>query len=569
MLAVLVTLGMLWQLGAGTTGHASGVAPGGSAAAPAAPTRVLLLHMSPRVAPAVLAIEEGFRTTFGKAVGQPVAFHSEYFEQTAFADDESLQEEIAAYLRAKYSRTKLDVVAVTSSRGLRFAVRHRASLFPGVPIAFAAVDKAAAADVRLPDDVSGVWLSLDWTGTLEAALRLQPDTERAVVVTGASAFDQTWAAAARVQFASPRRPIEITYLVGLPIETLVQRLAALPRRTVVLLGAFSRDGAGQEIRSVEQRAPILTASTAPVYSVGGATFGHGVVGGHVVSFEAQGQRQAEIAAQLLRGQRPSPTDAGTNVYRFDARQIRRWGLDARRLPPGSDIAFAEPSVWQTYRGYIVAALGVLALQTWLIVGLLANRAQRRRARRALDEQLRFETLVSDVLATLIMQPADGVDAQIRRALARIAADLDVDRIVLEEHRDKHAANVTHGWTGTSIRPVPASIDWSEFPWMAGRVDDGHVVVASLRQSLPAEAETDRQSMLARGIHSMLAVPLVLEGAVVGVLSCATGRPGLEWREKSPSRCGCWRRSSPTRSRDAGPRPLPSRPRSASTASEKS
>ena len=73
-----------------------------------------------------------------------------------------------------------------------------------------------------------------------------------------------------------------------------------------------------------------------------------------------GRRQAEIAAQLLRGQRPSPTEAGTNVYRFDARQILRSGLDATRLPPGSDIAFAEPSVWQTYRGYIVGAVGVLA-----------------------------------------------------------------------------------------------------------------------------------------------------------------------------------------------------------------
>ena len=186
-------------------------------------------------------------------------------------------------------------------------------------------------------------------------------------------------------------------------------------------------------------------------------------------------------------------------------------------------------MWQAYRGYIVGAVVVLALQTWLIVGLLVSRAHRRRARRALDEQLRLKTLVSDVLATLITQPADSLDAQVTRALARIAADLDVDRIVLEErHRDTHAPDVTHAWASAGIPPVPASVDWSELPWMARRVGHGHVVVASLHQPLPAEAETDRRSMLARGIHSMLAVPLVLEGAVVGVLSCATGRPGLAW-----------------------------------------
>jgi GAF domain-containing protein len=121
-----------------------------------------------------------------------------------------------------------------------------------------------------------------------------------------------------------------------------------------------------------------------------------------------------------------------------------------------------------------------------------------------------------------------MDIQVERALARIAAELDADRIALmERHRDGHAADVTYAWIRPGIPPVPASVDWSEFPWMARRVGEGHVVVASPRQPLPAEAETDGRSMLTRGIQSMLAVPLVLEGAVVGVLSRVTGRPARE------------------------------------------
>ena len=47
----------------------------------------------------------------------------------------------------------------------------------------------------------------------------------------------------------------------------------------------------------------------------------------------------------------------------------------------------------------MAAGLLLALQTWTIVVLLANRAQRRRAQQALAERLRFETLISNLLAS--------------------------------------------------------------------------------------------------------------------------------------------------------------------------
>src|SRR4029434_4710923 len=101
---------------------------------------------------------------------------------------------------------------------------------------------------------------------------------------------------------------------------------------------------------------------------------------------------------MLRGERPPHVDKDTNVFKFDARQLRRWGLDAGRLPPGSTLAFDEPTLCQAYRGYIVATVVLLALQTWLIVVLLANRSQRLRAQRALAGQLRFERLESEMWA---------------------------------------------------------------------------------------------------------------------------------------------------------------------------
>jgi len=212
-----------------------------------------------------------------------------------------------------------------------------------VPIVFGGVDRSAAGDIGLGEGISGVWLSVDWAGTLDAALRLQPRIERALVVTGASSAMRVWAEAARSQLEGPGRPVAITYMSAPTMEDVLARVAALSPGTVVLLGPFGRDATGRDFRTPEAGARIAKASAVPVYTVIDGNIGSGVVGGRVVSFEAHGSRQAEIGARLLRGEQPASDETGTNVYRFDARQLQRWNLDAGRLPLGSLVVFDEPS----------------------------------------------------------------------------------------------------------------------------------------------------------------------------------------------------------------------------------
>jgi len=524
--------GVPTALGGERTPDAASAGPTGTGAV----KNVLWLSMPARMGPAVLSQEQAFRATLKAGLPEKVTVHAEYLEMTLF-EDEGLEDEIVAYFAAKYARKKLDLVAVVSSRGLRFVLRHRDRLFPGVPVVFGAVDRRAAADIVLTPDVSGVWLQTDWVGTLDAALRLQPDLEHVVVVTGASAIDQTWQATARAQLEPRRGRLTITYVGGLPIEALMERVAALPARTAVLLGAFLRDGAGRDFLAPEVATRLVRVATVPVYAINDVNIGSGAVGGHVVSWEGQGRRQAEIGIQLLRGERPAPDETGTSTYRFDARQLRRFNLDKRNLPPGSTLLFDQPSAWQLYRGYIVGAVILLALQSWLIVGLLASRTQRRRAQAALAERLGFETLVSNVMATLITPTPGEVNTRVERVLALIAAHLDVDRIVLgERNDDKHALDVTHTWIRDGSPAVPVSVEWRAYPWVARRVRDGHIVAVSPRHPLPPEAETDHRSMLGLRTRSLLALPLVMGGAVLGVLSCATSRAGREWPDDLVERC---------------------------------
>jgi PAS domain S-box-containing protein len=91
----------------------------------------------------------------------------------------------------------------------------------------------------------------------------------------------------------------------------------------------------------------------------------------------------------------------------DVRALARWGLDTSRLPAGTDLRFRESTPWERYRGYIVAAIGLIALQTVLIGTLLVQRRQRQRAEAALRESEAHFRIMADTAPVLIWR--SGVD----------------------------------------------------------------------------------------------------------------------------------------------------------------
>jgi signal transduction histidine kinase len=190
--------------------------------------------------------------------------------------------------------------------------------------------------------------------------------------------------------------------------------------------------------------------------------------------------------------------------------------------------FGEWVVWR------VAAGAVLILSSLLLaVGLLLERAGRRRAEVLLGERLRFETLLSEQVATFSrIAPAD-VDREIQRALRRIADVLAVDWGNLTEYSDdSRTARVTHWWVADGVGPQPSAIAFEEIPWVVSRLRRGELVRFSKLEELPErEAAVDRQTYRGLGIKSQVAVPLAVEGVVVGALAFSTVGAERIWRDE--------------------------------------
>ena len=65
--------------------------------------------------------------------------------------------------------------------------------------------------------------------------------------------------------------------------------------------------------------------------------------------------------------------------KYDWRELQRWGISESSLPPGSEILFREPAVWDRYRWQMLLIAAVILIQAGFIGGLLNERHRRQLA----------------------------------------------------------------------------------------------------------------------------------------------------------------------------------------------
>ena len=494
---------------------------------------MVLLYPEARLLPEILAVEDAIRPTLDPA--GPVHLYTEYLDLSRLSD-EQYEGQVITFLREKYASRRIDLIMPVAFPTLRFFLKHRAELFPGVPAVFCAANLDAVAGLELGSDITGVRLRSEWGATLEAALALQPATRRAVVITGTSEVDESLQAAAARDLARYRDRVEVTYLTGRPIARVLDEVAALPKDAIVLFVSMLRDQAGRLFTDREVVSLIARASSVPVYSWSETHLGHGIVGGRLASFETQGTLAAELAVRVLRGEQAETlpvVDGGGTAYMFDERQLRRWGLSSSRLPPDSIVRYREASLWALYGWNVVGAGALVVALALLSTGLLIERSGRRRAELSLGERLRFETLLAELAATFSRASGTEVDREIERALRRIADFLTVDWSSLREYsEDSQTARVTHGWMADGVDPLPVELGVSEVPWSASQLQRGEMIRFTRLEELPErEAAVDRDTYRRLGIKSQVAIPLTVEGVVIGALTFSNVQAERVWQDE--------------------------------------
>jgi PAS domain S-box-containing protein len=365
----------------------------------AAETRnVLVLYSNNRVLPANIEVDRGLREAMSNSADQDVVLFSEFLDRPTFTGP-GYEKTVATYLREKYSTLAPEVIVVAGQGALEFLMRHRAELFPSIPVVHVAVDRSFLQSLPpMPSDVIGIPVDYDFAGTIEQALRWHPDTRRLVIVTGSSALDRQWESKLRADLSALKLPQTVEFLTGLSSDAIAKRLRELGDGDVVFTPGYFADGSGRVLAPRESAVLMAAASNAPVYGPFSTFIGTGIVGGRMPTYIEMGRQGAKTVSSLLGGVSPAmirlPADLPAEVQ-IDWRQARRWGISADDIPDDVIVHFRTPSIWEEHRKTVINVAVVFLLQAALIAMLLVERRLRRRTALALEESEERMNLAAD------------------------------------------------------------------------------------------------------------------------------------------------------------------------------
>ena len=508
------------------------VCPEGSAADPVIPPRVLVLYSQRRELPTNQQWERGIREGIEANLGEPVAIDSEYLDFHRVEKNEHRQALLDLVL-AKYQPIKPDVVIPVSDAIAGFFVRQNP--FPDAAVVFCSILERTRDQLPLSPKMTGVLYRFDARRTVQCARRLFPSTGTAIVISGSGEADLLLLGEVQADLAR-EKDVRCEYWTGIPIDTVCDRVSQLPPGHVIVFTLYMRDRGGEIAtvpRDVLKR--IASASSVPVFALYDTMLGAGIVGGCMPPVEEQGRLAGEMAGRILRGETPGAipfTGTSMNRFLFDWTQLRRWGIRQDDLPAGSVVLFRQPTVWEEYQAYVIAGVTAVVLQSLLIMGLLVNRRRRRRAERALADQLQFETVLSNASSRFVGITSDAVSAEIEHALASIVEQLGLDRgalFQLSEDGRELLANITSVRAGEM--PPPALIPLDSIPWMWAQLIREHVFHVSSMSDLPADAVLERDLADRLGVKSVAAVALQDNEKVVGMLTFGLRRHEQPWDER--------------------------------------
>jgi signal transduction histidine kinase/ABC-type uncharacterized transport system substrate-binding protein len=345
---------------------------------PSPPPAVLILNQSNSYRPWPNQIINEIRTTLDNRAGGSVPVYAEDLDLYRFNGPGYL-DTTEKYLEQKYRGKSLGAIIPVGSAGLDYALRIRNSLWPDVPIVFAAMDRKTA-DLETVPGITGITIQLNLADMIRAASALLPDTRRFVLV-GDRLEKQLYYSQFAEELAEYSRTFDFIDLMGLPLSVVKQRLATLPEQSAILYIGINSDQTTVYVSA--DLVPVLAeVANRPIFVGVETYFGTGAVGGFILSPKQVGHEAGQLALRVLAGADPSTILVTTSKSQrplFDWRQLKRWDISESHLPPGSDVRFRPPSAWELYRWQILAAFAVVLLQSAVLGGLIVERHRRHSA----------------------------------------------------------------------------------------------------------------------------------------------------------------------------------------------
>ncbi len=466
----------------------------------------------------------------------------EYLD-TKRVDSPGYLEQVRVLYQEKYKGAHLDLIMSSDDAALNFLFKYADTLFPDVPVVFVGANFFDVSRLQGHERFTGISEEVDIAGTLDAALKIHPNTKQVVVINDTTVTGQRINKILEEVIAQYPQ-IRFVVLADVSMDELRQRLRNLPADSLVLLTIFSRDRDGAFFEYDVFSSMIAQSSSVPVYAAWDFSLGYGVVGGKLTSGYTEGQHAANLALRILNGEAPQaiPVDKQTQAqYLFDYKAMQKWGIDVSQLPAESTVIGRPVSYYEQNATLIWSVVAGFIVLLFVIVFLAINNNQRRLAQR---ELARANRELQDFQATLEKRVEERTHALATVSEISTAAStiLEID-ILLQEvvTLSKERFDLYH----SHIYLLDEAGENLVLAAGAGEVGQqmvakGHSVPLNRERSLVARAARERKGVTVNDVtiepgflpnpllpdtHAELAVPMMVGDQVIGVFDVQSEQVG--------------------------------------------
>lgn len=306
----------------------------------------------------------------------------EHSLMTARATDSNAEAAFVDYLRMLYADDQPDLIVVIGAPAAIFIQRHRAELFPSAPMLITAVEQRRVQFSSLTENDTVVAVRHDFRLLFERFLSIAPETRVVAMINGSSPNELYWQNEIRRELKPLEDRIDIRWYDRRSFEEILSQIKTLPEHAAIFWFQMIVDGAGVAHEGDRALARLYASANAPIFTTDEAFFGREIVGGPMHSPIELARRVGAVARRILEGEKAGTIKIESSDFaapKYDWRELRRWNISERLLPPGARVEFRTPSLWDTYRWQLLLISGVVLVQAGLISRLLHEHRRRRLA----------------------------------------------------------------------------------------------------------------------------------------------------------------------------------------------
>ena len=355
---------------------------------PQPPLQVLVVYSYHKDMPWNITFNKGLTDGLTDAK-KDVITYEEYIDSGRFSESVH-QEAFYNFLKAKYSRVRIDLIIASNSHAHIFFHKYPL-LFPGVKKIIFQTDYKNSPTLEGLDNIDcNIQIFSDFKKSISEMIRLTSPEKLFVIA-------DTKETSGRKRLMSFKdelknfQGIKTEFLIDHPMDKLLQDISRLPDRSVIYYLLVFQDGKGHHMIPFQAAKMISKRANAPMFSHWESLMGSGIVGGYQISGERVGNTAARLIMDHIQ-EKPYTfrhEDAFDSYY--DWQQLQRWKIDTKKLPDNAVILNRPPSFWNLYKWYILSIAFISLAMT--VISLLNYRTiMMKRLNTELSSQATTDTL---------------------------------------------------------------------------------------------------------------------------------------------------------------------------------